>query len=71
VGEGWQELETLDARLERLADATALLPLRLPRVRDEVHSYRISHGIETVLVNVGRGRGALDIVHLVPDLRQP
>lgn len=62
MGEGWREqLETLDARLQRLARAAAVLQWPLPRMRHGRHAYVVVRGVETLLVQVGRGRGALDI----------
>jgi hypothetical protein len=61
VGEGWRELETLDARLQRLAKEAVVLPWPFPRVRDERHCYRIARGADLLLVNAARGRGALDV----------
>jgi hypothetical protein len=51
----------LDARLEALANAAALLGSRLPRVRDPAVGLRMAHGMETLLRNLSSGCGALDV----------
>jgi len=50
-----------EAYLEALADVTALLPSRPPRERDEAVCHEFVRAVESVLVRVGRGEGALDI----------
>ncbi|HET9684621.1 MAG TPA: hypothetical protein VFP15_10985, partial [Gemmatimonadaceae bacterium] len=51
----------LEARLERLAAAAALLESPLPRERDEAVCHEAVRVIDALLVRVARGRGALDV----------
>jgi hypothetical protein len=55
------QLETLDARLKALASAGSLLGWPLPRVRNEGERFALVRSIESLLVLVGRGHGAIDI----------
>lgn len=50
-----------DGRLEALAAAAAMLPDRLPRVRDPIHARRIAQGLHLLLANLANGRRALDL----------
>jgi len=54
-------LQTLDARLHKLASAASLLQWPLPRVRNEVERFSLVRAIETALVLVARGHGAIDL----------
>src|SRR5256886_7773843 len=58
MGEGCTEL---DARLEAVANAAALLPWRLPRVRDPAFGRWMAHAIDALLRNVSSGHGGLDV----------
>jgi len=58
MSEGCTEL---DARLEAVANAAALLPWRLPRVRDPALGRWMAHAIDALLRNVTSGHGALDV----------
>src|SRR2546429_8675019 len=58
MGEACTEL---DARLEAVANAAALLGSRLPRVRDPALGRWMAHAMEALLRNVSTGRGALDV----------
>src|SRR5438128_8951628 len=58
MSEGCTEL---DARLEAVANAAALLPWRLPRVRDPAMGCWMAHAIDALLRNISSGHGALDI----------
>jgi len=51
----------LDARLEAVAKAAALLGSRLPRVRDPAVGVRMAHTMDALLRNVSSGYGALDV----------
>src|SRR3977135_1129114 len=51
----------LDARLEALANAAALLGSRLPRVRDPAVGLRMAHGMDVLLRNLSGGCGARDV----------
>ena len=55
------QLETLDARLGKLAGAASLLQWPLPRARTEVERLGLVRGIESLLVLVARGHGAIDV----------
>jgi len=55
------QLETLDARLKALASAASLLGWPLPRVRNEGERFALVRSIESLLVLVGRGHGAIDV----------
>jgi hypothetical protein len=55
------QLATLDARLRHIASAASLLEWPLPRVRNEVERLALVRGIESVLVLVARGHGAIDV----------
>jgi len=50
-----------DAYLEALAKAAAILDWPLPRERDEAVCHELARAIDSLLVRVARGRGALDI----------
>jgi len=58
MGEGCTEL---DARLEAVANAAALLGSRLPRVRDPAMGRWMAHAIDALLRNISSGHGALDV----------
>jgi len=58
MGEACTEL---DARLEAVANAAALLPSRLPRVRDPAMGRWMAHAIDALLRNISSGHGALDV----------
>ena len=51
----------IDARLEALANAAAVLGSRLPRVRDPAIVLGMAHGMDTLLRNLSSGCGALDV----------
>jgi len=51
----------LDARLETLANAAALLGSRLPRVRDPAIGRWLAHAMDVLLRNLSSGCGALDV----------
>src|SRR5882724_10459982 len=51
----------IDARLEAVANAAALLGSRLPRVRDPGSGLWMAHGMDTLLRNLSSGCGALDV----------
>src|SRR5438552_16630241 len=57
----WPQLETLDERLQRLAGLAFRLPWPLPRIRSELYCSELVRSVDTLLVRVGRGRGALDV----------
>jgi hypothetical protein len=50
-----------DTRLVSLEELARILPYRLPRVPDESYPVALARAIDRVLVNVSRGRGAVDI----------
>src|SRR5213082_1981348 len=58
MGEACTEL---DARLEAVANAAALLGSRLPRVRDPALGRWMAHAIDALLRNISSGHGALDV----------
>jgi hypothetical protein len=51
----------MDARLEALANAAAILDWPLPRERDEATCHELARVVDALLVRVARGKGALDI----------
>src|SRR5437867_9185440 len=51
----------VDARLEAVADAAALLGSRLPRVRDPALGRWMAHAIDALLRNISSGHGGLDV----------
>ena len=51
----------LDARLEAVANAAALLGSRLPRVRDPALGRWMTHAIDALLRNISSGHGAIDL----------
>ncbi|MFL5248261.1 MAG: HNH endonuclease, partial [Myxococcales bacterium] len=53
--------DPLDAHLDALAKAAAILDWPLPRERDEAVCREVARALDAVLVRVARGRGALDI----------
>jgi hypothetical protein len=53
--------DPLDARLDALAKAAAILDWPLPRERDEAVCREAARVVDALLVRVARGRGALDI----------
>src|SRR2546429_3016531 len=57
MGEACTEL---DARLEAVANAAALLGSRLPRVRDPALGRWMAHAIDALLRNISSGHGGLD-----------
>jgi len=58
MGEACTEL---DARLEAVANAAALLGSRLPRVLDPAMGRWMAHAIDALLCNIGSGHGAIDV----------
>src|SRR5438552_15760750 len=58
MGEACTEL---DARLEAVANAAALLPWRLPRVRDPALGRWMAHSVDALLRNISSGHGAIDL----------
>src|SRR5438067_5595661 len=53
--------DPLEARLEALANAAAILDWPLPRERDEATCHELARLVDALLIRVARGRGALDI----------
>src|SRR5947199_1075215 len=53
--------DRLEAHLAALANAAAILEWPLPRERDEATCHELARAIDSLLVRVARGRGALDV----------
>src|ERR1051325_10893296 len=61
MAEAALSLDPLEAHVDALAKAAAILEWPLPRERDEATCHELAQVVDALFVRVAKGRGALDV----------